>query len=320
MNTKYNLIHADTEEHLKTFKHNTFHTIITDPPYEINITNQHWDKTKITYSVNMWKQCERILKPGGWLACFSAPRTYHKIATAIENAGFTIIDQILWIYASGFPHGFNPQHHMKHKHKYTKKQKNQLNGYNTALKPAHEPIILAKKQADQPITETALTHNTGLINTKKTGIKGKPYTINKLNGASPFGAYAKRTNKEYTSTTHDTRYPANIITDGSKTVENILKNTAKKYFYCAKPNKTEKNEGLNNINNHPTVKPLALMTHLVILLTQPNNRILDPFMGTGTTGLAALQQNIEFTGIEKEKQYYETAQKRIKYWTRNNLL
>ena len=105
MNTR--LLHGDCLEKLKKLESNSIDSIVTDPPYELGFMGKAWDKTGIANSVEMWRECLRVLKPGGHLLAFSGTRTYHRMASAIEDAGFEIRDMIEWVYGSGFPKSLN---------------------------------------------------------------------------------------------------------------------------------------------------------------------------------------------------------------------
>jgi site-specific DNA-methyltransferase (adenine-specific) len=231
------------------------------------------------------------------------------MATAIEDSGFEIRDQIMWIYGSGFP-----------------KSIPLFNGIGSSLKPAHEPIVMARKPiAAKNIVDNIIKYNVGGINVDICRVEESLLTSKNVIG----------------------RYPANIIHDGSEEVEkefskfgekktgsrNGVKKaresfcsgafreksrdtkynrvgdigTASRFFYCAKASKSER--GLEN--NHPTVKPLELMKYLCRLISPKDGVILDPFMGSGTTGLAAISEGFKFIGIEKESSYMDICRKRI---------
>ncbi len=318
-----NLIWAESKEYLKNFTDNSIDSIITDPPYELGFMGHGWDKQGIAYDKDFWKECLRVLKPGGHLLSFSHSRTYHRMAVAIEDAGFDIRDQIMWLYGSGFPK-------------------------SKMLKPAHEPIVMARK----PFKGTLKA------NIEKWGVGG----INIMDSKLPNG-----------------RHPANVITDGTlddffpKTKEGGKLNkkydinneiygkgwtqssnkwvgygdsgSAARFFYVAKATTKDREEGLENFsqnkeynghlskkarangtykepqgrkNIHPTVKPTELMKHLIKLVTPNNGIILDPFLGSGSTGKAAVILNLsenkhyKFIGIDSNNDYLKIAEYRIK--------
>lgn len=150
-------------------------------------------------------------------------------------------------------------------------------GWGTALKPAFEPIVVARKPLIGTVAANVLAHGAGALN---------------INGCR-LGGEADR-------------WPANLIHDGSEEVTGLF-GTASRFFYCAKANKSDREEG----NNHPTVKPTTLMRYLCRLITPPKGTILDPFMGSGSTGKAAKMEGFSFVGVEREKEYCEIAKKRI---------
>ena len=290
-------------------------SIVTDPPYHLQsivdrfgkegsapakhgtdgafaraskgFMGQEWDGGDIAFRQETWELALKLLKPGGHLLAFSASRNYHRMAVAIEDAGFEIRDQLMWLYGSGFP-----------------KSHNLGDGWGTALKPAHEPIVMAKKSIEGTNKNNREKYGTGGINIDGCRVE--------LDGEKPPSGSAKRVykNNQYTEekiygdnkTTPETgRYPANVMHDG-------LQEDWARYFYCPKVSKSERGEG----NTHPTVKPKELMKYLCRLVTPKGGTVLDPFMGSGSTGMAAKDEGFEFIGIEREKEYFEVAEKRIK--------
>ena len=290
-------------------------SIVTDPPYHLQsivdrfgkegsapakhgtdgafaraskgFMGQEWDGGDIAFRQETWELALKLLKPGGHLLAFSASRNYHRMAVAVEDAGFEIRDQLMWLYGSGFP-----------------KSHNLGDGWGTALKPAHEPIVMAKKSIEGTNKNNREKYGTGGINIDGCRVE--------LDGEKPPSGSAKRVykNNQYTEekiygdnkTTPETgRYPANVMHDG-------LQEDWARYFYCPKVSKSERGEG----NTHPTVKPHELMKYLCRLVTPKGGTVLDPFMGSGSTGMAAKDEGFEFIGIEREKEYFEVAEKRIK--------
>lgn len=327
---------------------------------------KEWDGGDIAFRKETWELALKLLKPGGHLLAFSASRNYHRMAVAIEDAGFDIRDQIMWIYGSGFPKSHNIGKGVDKKLGndrevvgtiergsvedaiakgvgYTADPANQNNkaifgygtetvtkgnseweGWGTALKPAHEPIVMARKSIEGTIVDNVLKHGTGGINIDECRIEGEKQTRD----SSP-----------------DTkgRFPANVIHDGSEEVLSGFPNakgfvsngnaevgeyskgvinpmrrgnatsyaddgSAARFFYCPKVSKSERGED----NTHPTVKPQELMKYLCRLVTPKGGTVLDPFMGSGSTGMAAKDEGFDFIGIEKEQEYYEIAEARIK--------
>jgi site-specific DNA-methyltransferase (adenine-specific) len=159
------LHHGECLQVLKSLPDSSVDSIVTDPPYELGFMGKSWDSTGIAYNVELWKECLRVLKAGGHLLSFGGTRTYHRMACAIEDAGFEIRDQIQWIYGSGFPKSHNINKAINKKLEYTSEQATQWEGWGTALKPAHEPIVMARKPlSEKTIVDNVLKWGTGGIN------------------------------------------------------------------------------------------------------------------------------------------------------------
>jgi site-specific DNA-methyltransferase (adenine-specific) len=338
---------GDCIEILQTLEDNSVDSVVCDPPYHLTSTKggkkgfmgKEWDGGDIAFRTDVWKECLRVLKPGGYLLAFSSSRTYHRIAVAIEDAGFDIRDQILWIYSSGFPKSHN-----------IGKKVEGYEGWGTSLKPAHEPIVMARKPiSEKSIAENVLKWGTGGINIDDCRIEYTTDEKDKINFDRPrvreknpdwvydLGiTWEDPDVKEYNT---EGRFPANIILDEDTNED------WKRYFYCAKASKKEKDLGLDNMelktgrigatyagnqdtskiggnpdkptlprkNHHPTIKPLALMEYLIKMTTRPSGVVLDCFMGSGSTGVAAKRNGFSFIGVEKEQEYFDIAQQRIDY-------
>ena len=314
---------------LKKYPDNYFDSVITDPPYGIEFLAKDWDSN--TGAIETWEQVFRVLKPGGYLLAFSAARTYHHLATNIESVGFEIRDQIMWIYSSGFP---KAQDVGKNIHKRQNKEKsytiseddipkltliqadrylhpdgyevrklpntkgsgaadqygggkwastyervvtvnNKWAGWKTALKPAHEPIVMARKPFKGSTVDNVIKHGVGAMNIDATRISDQD------------------------------RYPSNIMGE--------ISDEYQKYFYCAKVSRAERHIGESG-NDHPTVKPIALMRYLVTLVTPDGGKVLDPFTGSGSTGMAVVELGMEFTGCELDPDYADISRSRIQAW------
>jgi DNA modification methylase len=358
------VIQGDCRQVLQTMSDNFVDAIITDPPYELGFMGKSWDSTGVAYDSKVWQECLRVLKPGGHMLAFGGSRTYHRLACAIEDAGFQIRDQIMWVYGSGFPKSLN-----------IGKQEGceTWQGWGTALKPAHEPIVMARKPLEGTVAQTVLTHGTGGINIDgcRVGNEERSYSGgNKLMEERPWNS-KQEAKPQYLV---QGRFPANFIHDGSDEVLELFpqsnggafpkksnvptgrhyeggwgavdngsrtemgKGSAARFFYCAKANKTDRNEGLDEFpmikggsmngvetrpnkptnhpiraNHHPTVKPTDLMRYLCRLVTPPNGTVLDPFTGSGSTGKAATLEGFSFIGIEQSAEYVEIATARINY-------
>ena len=292
------LFNGDCIEKLGEIQSAYVDAIITDPPYGLSFMGNKWDY-KVP-SIDIWKECLRVLKPGGHLLSFSSARTYHRMACNVEDAGFEIRDQIMWVYGSGFPKG------------------------KSQLKPSHEPIVMARKGGK--IQELR-------IDDCRVGHEKR---INQASGRR--NCYNPIKDKPRAC---EGRWPANLIHDGSEEVVNLFPQvsasksggkagwqdkyvggkykpiertgyeepagTAARFFYCAKVSNSDRGKG----NNHPTVKPINLMRYLIRLVCPVGSVVLDPFMGSGSTGKAALEEGMEFIGIEQSKEYIEISKKRL---------
>lgn len=403
-----NLLNGDNLQLLKTLEDNSIDSVVTDPPYGLNFMNKHWDYQ--VPSIEFWKEVYRVLKPGGHILSFGGTRTYHRMVVNIEDAAFEIRDQLQWIYGSGFPKslnigkavdkiqgnereiiGENPNSRpnkvgdqpntMSGKFIWDKLSKgtSPYEGWGTGLKPANEPICLARKPiSEKTVALNVLKWGTGGINVDgcRIGDERKPIFIkeNQRKG-DVFNVGSKRTG-EYNN---QGRFPSNLLIDEeaaeildsqsgvSKSTKGILtreyletpsnifgnengyggnfndENTysdsggASRFFYIAKVSKSERNNGLEGFdsfnvkdgrkalvdnpfqrgetlrtNTHPTVKPIKLMTYLCRLITPKDGIVLDPFMGSGSTGMAAKYEGFEFVGMEMDEDYFKIAESRIK--------
>ena len=421
-----NLMLGDNIESLKKLEANSVDSVVTDPPYALNFMGKKWDAS--VPSVDFWKEVYRVLKPGGHVLSFGGTRTYHRMTVNIEDAGFEIRDQIMWLYGSGFPKSHNigksvdkikgnerevvgtkndfaldgrirkPDIHkpmnetINSDQEYGYKQgwdtpvtkgASEWEGWGTALKPANEPICVARKPlSEKTIADNVLRWGTGGINIDGCRVKidnskegsnvnraGKTYDNCK-------SQFAEGGDIEYYN--EEGRFPANIIFDEeagaaldeqsgiSKSSPRIApkesikdpssyntgvggnsflndKGGASRFFYCAKVSKKERNMGLDieakpsmkwngtdghkgighfypdgkerpktmHKNNHPTVKPISLMAYLCRLITPPNGIVLDPFMGSGSTGIAAKLEGFDFIGMELDEDYFKIAETRV---------
>jgi len=390
---KYELKQGDNAKTLKQYPDNYFDSIVTDPPYGIEFMGKDWDKH--TGAVETWNECFRVLKPGGHILAFSASRTYHHLATNIESVGFEIRDQIMWIYGSGFPKSANLGKAIDKKQGNKRIKTGQIKtharkgvavaeertainagsfgqeveeeltvgtsdweGWGTALKPAHEPIVMARKPlSEKTIAENVLKHGTGGINIDESRVETEDKT-QRVNRGVEWGVRNDKSGNEpkvYGSTKG--RYPANVIHDGSEEVLEGFPETkgrhgmtqhgsgtntkygkfarteqsfvndgvgdsgsAARFFYCSKVSKKERNIGqsTDGKNNHPTVKPVALMKYLITLITPKGGKVLDPFNGSGSTGMACVELGYEYTGCELDPDYIEISKVRIEAWYAEN--
>jgi site-specific DNA-methyltransferase (adenine-specific) len=425
----FTLHQGDCIEVLRAMPDNSADSIVTDPPYGIRFMGKAWDGADIEKRAadrRSWASADptatamgghksiaaeagkynmapeamrafqefshewavealRVLKPGGYLLSFASPRTYHRMVCGIEDAGFEIRDCIQWIFGSGFPKSHNLT--------------GDREGWGTALKPAHEPIVLARKPLIGTVAANVLAHGTGALNidgcriqtaeTLRSGAGGTWDAMHQHEGRAS-EASAKRTYTEQGGTNFAMkpgprggaaagRWPANVMHDGSDAVLAIFpseagaqgpvhtrngdkfRNTfgafagnvdesgstfqgdtgsAARFFYCAKASKEDREEGLYGFalqeagiknesgrgfseadpnrkimraNTHPTVKPTDLMAYLCRLVTPPGGTVLDPFMGSGSTGKAAVLEGFRFIGIDLSPEYVAIARARIEH-------
>jgi len=460
------IIHGDCLEKLKELQDNSVDAVVTDPPYGLSFMGKKWDYD--VPSTEIWQECLRVLKPGGYLLAFAGTRTQHRMAVRIEDAGFEIRDMIAWVYGSGFPKslnigkavdklqgnerevvgtqllGGNAAQSTKEKggtygsntnavgvkpiEVTLTKGNSPYEGWGTALKPALEPITVARKPlSEKTVAENVLKWGTGGINIDGSRVEyqgesdkasatpqGK-CTSNNSAGSAP-DVYMSEVDyhgekywykneykwlidkwlddedyvwselkqnlespetyswcklpqiddgdrvlfdsaegvctrlyeskrKEFERPEQLGRFPANLIHDGSDEVVELFPNDSQRFFYCAKASKSERNKGCElleekqtvgggggignyledvnsasgkygsekapNKNNHPTVKPIALMEYLVKLVTKENAVVLDPFAGSGSTLLACKNLKRDYIGIEKEEEYIKIIEARL---------
>jgi len=361
------IIQGDCLNEINKLQSNSIDSIVTDPPYGLKFMGKKWDYD--VPSREVWAECLRVLKPGGHVLSFCGTRTYHRMVVRIEDAGFEIRDQIQWIYGSGFP----KSHNIK---------EGEFKGWGTALKPANEPICLARKPLEGTVAQNVQKWGTGAINVDASRIATEDKIASTTNQNIRGHMIGSGNNERDRDTTYNQnpqgRWPANVIFDeeaaaildehsgqfagqvGMKKTAGVVTHQpgksvpgqafklgkkyfggASRFFYVAKASKRERNTGLEGMpekstgqrikaqsagrtdagkqessfpqaNHHPTVKPIKLMEYLIKLITPPCGTVLDPFMGSGSTGVAAKALGFEFIGIEREAEYVEIANKRIK--------
>lgn len=334
---------GNSAEVLKQYPDNHFDSIVTDPPYGIEFLGKDWDKN--TGPIEVWRECLRVLKPGGHLLAFSAARTYHRLASNIEDIGFEIRDQIMWVYGSGFPKSHNVGNKLGEEYK----------GIGTALKPAHEPIVMARKPFNGTVAKNVLEYGTGGINIDKCRV-GSEEREGRFPANIIFDEEAGKVLDEQSGTKGGNNKGAYTYKDKEYQVEGFINNVkpnspsnygdtggASRFFYCPKVSRKERNVGCDmhepitgkdvgpwsekgerlavkldkmttNHNNHPTVKPISLMKYLVTLVTPKGGKVLDPFNGSGSTGMAVKEFGGEYTGIDLDPHYIEISTKRIEAW------
>ena len=370
--TTVTVLHGDCIGLMAEMQDCSVDAIVTDPPYELRTIGKQWDDgSGIAYSIPMWTEALRVLKPGGHLLAFGGTRTYHRMACAIEDAGFEIRDSLHWIYGSGFPKSLNiskaidkaagaerkpvreydvPKGHAFSGPVYgngndttrayvteaATPEAAQWEGWGTALKPAHEPIVLARKLLEGTVAATVLKHGTGGLNIDGCRVDGPARDENDTG-----------------------RWPQNIIIDtaAAQEMDRQRDKSARlfkqvewhddidgwPFIYQAKPTTKERNAGLEGLperrkvtyqgaaregkldplseqfrtdpmaNHHPTVKPIALMRHLVRLVTPPGGIVLDPFAGSGTTLAAAVLEGFNAVGCELTDDFLPIIRGRVEW-------
>ena len=284
----------------------------------------------------LWKEVIRVLKPGGHLIAFAGSRTQDLMSISLRLAGFEVRDTIQWLYGSGFPKSLNigkaidkiqgNEREVLGKGKSGStaiwntdgnmgswnitKGSSEYEGYGTALKPAFEPAILCRKPLDGTVAHNVLKHGVGGLNIDGCRIDTDE-DLRRTNHTTGIWSSKKKT---HTIGSFEGRWPSNVIMD-----EQVECGEWKRFFYCAKASRQEREQGLDGdgsrVNIHPTVKPIDLMRYLCRLITPRNGIILDPFLGSGSTGIAAGLEGFDFVGIEREQEYFEIAESRINYWT-----
>ncbi len=312
-----NLMHGDCLEVLRTLPDNSVDSVVTDPPYGLSFMGKKWDYD--VPAVEVWAECLRVLKPGGHLLAFAGTRTQHRMAVRIEDAGFEIRDMIAWVYGSGFPKSLDVSKAIDKAggtldgaYDITApatEAAQQWQGWGTALKPAMEMITMARKPLVGTVAENVLAHGTGAINVDgcRVGCEARPVMVRTETVVSATSMNGQSTGATSSGElTTSGRWPANLIHDGSEEPCALLGDAAR-FFYCAKASKRDREDN----NNHPTVKPTDLMRYLCRLVTPPGGVVLDPFMGSGSTGKAAMLEGFQFIGIDISDEYLEIARARI---------
>ena len=352
------IICGDCLEEMAKMEPNSIDSIVCDPPYGLFFMLKDWDYG--IPGVHFWVEAIRVAKPGCHLLAFGGTRTFHRLACAIEDAGWKIRDCLGWLYGSGFP----KSHNLKGEHE----------GWGTALKPAWEPIIMARKPLDGTVAANVQRWGTGAINVGECRVVVDPdvddmlrEVVRKPRESQTWeqGSGFKNETNPRTGVPDNGRWPANLLHDGSEEVMGLFPDggahgghncgydwmkggnvgkrldkssgSAARFFYCAKASRKEREMGCEGMplapsgsleggndtrngkdqpqlkpahNHHPTVKPLALMRYLCRLVTPPAGTILDPFMGSGTTLIAAEQEGFRAVGIELNEEYCEIARRR----------
>lgn len=379
LNGRITLYAGDNRTALKALADNSIDAVVTDPPYalvsigkrfgkpgaknnskdaykraSVGFMGKQWDTGEVAFATEFWTEVYRVLKPGGYVLAASATRTYHRLAVAIEDAGFEIRDMVSWLYGSGFPkshdvskaidkakgceHGkvripaatvgnlkarqdsrpFIEAAMERGYHEAVSDEAVFWQGWGTALKPACEPWVMARKPLIGTVAENVLAHGTGAINIGgcRVGDEVRFVSFTSLapchgNALGAAGTAEARRGTQGDPKKYVGRHPANVLHDGSEEVGGALPSdgggSSSRFFYSAK---ADADDRLGS--KHPTVKPVDLMQWLCRLVTPPAGVVLDPFAGTGTTGEAAWREGFSAILMEREADYQEDIRRRMR--------
>lgn len=413
--SRYALHLGDCRVSMAAMDASSVDAIVTDPPYGLasgptttledatsgrGFMGKEWDRG--VPGVTFWAEALRVAKPGAYLLAFGGTRAFHRMAVAIEDAGWEIRDCCCWVYGSGFPKSLDASKAIDRaagatrevvgqhiQSKQTRKEAatgfshawqhdltapatpeaSAWQGWGTALKPAWEPILMARKPLEGTVAANLLKHGTGAINVDGCRIGAE---VTSRRNTAEMGYHGGNLAPSYATGSTQGRWPANFMHDGSPEVLAGFPHTtsgdwngqptgrgsehsgawgkqdrpfhwkgdqgsASRFFYCAKTSTADREEGCEELaevrrtdgretdhhvpnlrttsarNHHPTVKPTELMRHLVRLVTPPGGLVLDPFMGSGSTGKAAILEGARFAGCDLDPAYLEIAAARIAY-------
>jgi DNA modification methylase len=314
--SRWGLVEADTLALLPLLPPASVDVVVTDPPYGISFGGRAWDGRAIHQAAGRHSEspneaferwtarwaagCLRLLKPGGHLLAFGAPRTFHRLVAGIEDAGLEVRDQLIWLNGQGMP-----------------KSRRIPGGLGTALKPAFEPILLARRPVGGRLEATLARWGTGALNIDA--------------GRSEDGRWPPNVVLSHTADCKAGACASGCPSEALDAADRELRPS--RFFYCSKASRREREAGCEDLaarraqiftgvaragrtvrNIHPTVKPIELMRWLVRLACPPGGVVFDPFCGSGSTGAAALLEGRQFVGIEREPDYVEIARARLDHW------
>jgi hypothetical protein len=273
-NDRYILLEGDCLDVLKGYEECAFDSVVTDSPYGIQFMGKGWDRE--VPGPAYWNAIFRVAKPGAFLLAFGGTRTFHRLDCAIEDAGWIIADHIGWIFGGGKPASRN------------------------RLKPAWNPITVACKGI------SALN-----IEACRVGKRWPPNIIHD-GGDEAMAIFPDNTGQaaplaRRSADKHRHVFGAFKGTEDEGFEPHDGLGSAARFFYCARASASERGKG----NDHPNVKPIELMRYLVRLATPEGGIVLDPFMGSGSTGLAALREGFSFVGIDSDPHSVEIARSRF---------
>ena len=380
MSLSYQLLHGDCLQVMPTLPENSVSSIITDPPYALSFLGAKWDHG--IPGAPFWKEALRVAKPGAYLLACGAPRTVHRLACAIEDAGWELRDQLMWVFGGGMQKGLDVRKSLE---KHGAKEAEQWFGFGTTLRPGYEPIVLARKPLIGTVAENIVQHGTGALNIDGCRIDPTGESKERVGEASQDRRYTKKGVTNFAAKpgirggNPKGRWPANLIHSGEQEVLDLFPTTtsglmqagqqrkaskgdggysggrpdevtrtgtygdtgsAARYFrvcplddpeaqensrlfYTAKANHADRGNQTKGAlplfgveeeafeNLHPTCKPTSLMRYLCRLVTPPKGVILDPFFGSGSTGVAAVLEGFNVIGIEMEEEYIAIARQRL---------
>jgi site-specific DNA-methyltransferase (adenine-specific) len=324
----WRVLHGDCLELLADLRAGSADAVVCDPPYGIDFQGKHWDGPAIRDSAAKTSRCGRLrpgeafqhwtrcwaaeclraLRPGGHMLAFGSPRTFHRLAGGVEDAGFELRDTLMWLYASGMP-----------------KSRRLPGGRGTALKPAWEPILLARKPPDAPIERNLRRHRTGALNIDACRVQDR------------WPANVLLTHHQRCTTDRCAAGCAlHMIDRADRRNPSCVTAPPSRLFFSSKVSRAERDTGCEQLparelnlfpnsqhggaspararNPHPTIKPIDLMRWLIALSCPPGGLVLDPFCGSGSTGAAAVLERCRFVGIEQDAAYLRIARARIEHW------
>ncbi len=321
--TRWGLIQADALAFMQLLPTASVDAVITDPPYALAFGNKAWDgggEGKFladpdgfqAFTETWAREVRRVLKPGGYVAAFCAPRTFHRLVVGAEEAGLEVRDQLLWMFASGMP-----------------KSRRLSGGKGTALKPAYEPILLARAPLARTRSGKRATINANL---DRLGTGALNIDATRIDRADSRQGYWP----SHLALSHDAGCRAGHCRQSCVVpqIDRLCpqgKQALSRLFYAAKASRAERDAGCEHLaavnapvftgktskprrNSHNTVKPIELMRWIIRLTVPPGGLVLDPFAGSGSTGCAAVTEGRQFVGIEREAEYVPIARARLAHW------
>jgi site-specific DNA-methyltransferase (adenine-specific) len=332
MTPPYPVHTGDCRDVLRDYPADHFDSIVSDPPYGLTFMGKGWDRG--VPGAEFWQEALRVAKPGAHLLAFGGTRTFHRLTVAIEDAGWEIRDCISWLYATGFPKSHNGP------------------WGGTALKPAWEPVIVARKPLSGTVADNVLRYGTGALNIDgcRVGAEGGRWPANVMHDGSAEVAAGFPVTAAAQASMRGER--SGVVMDADWGGPNTLRGhndaggSAARFFYCSKASRTDREEGCDNLparsgfeaverkegsaglnspragasahaeavrNFHPTVKPTDLMRYLCRLVTPPAGLVLDPFCGSGSTGKAALLEGLRFVGVDLDPAHVAIAEARCQF-------